>query len=92
MIAYSADRSTPAQYECSSPSSDFDEHSVPEPYSMPRELDGPTPDNPLMSSLLPGSPPQEIQLMPPGWLCICTHLYFYVNIFYPFYSFIFCFF
>lgn len=66
MITYNADRSTPAQYDCSSPSSDLDEPSPPEPYSMPRELDGNTPDNPLMSSLLPGSPAQAVQLMPPA--------------------------
>lgn len=66
MITYNADRSTPAQYDCSSPSSDLDEPSPPEPYSMPRELDGNTTDNPLMSSLLPGPPAQGVQLMPPA--------------------------
>ncbi|XP_049460596.1 protein transport protein Sec16A isoform X2 [Epinephelus fuscoguttatus] len=60
------DRATPAQFDCSSPSSESDEPSPPEPYSMPVELDGPTPDNPLMSSLLPGPPPQGVQLMPPA--------------------------
>lgn len=44
----------------------MDEPSPAEPYNMPVEPDGPTPDNPLMSSLLPGPPPQGVQLMPPG--------------------------
>ncbi|KAK9532562.1 hypothetical protein VZT92_009940 [Zoarces viviparus] len=66
VITYNEDRATPTQYDCSSPSSDLDQLSPPEPYSMPVELDGPTPDNPLMSSLLPGPPPQGIQLMPPA--------------------------
>ncbi|XP_050928899.1 LOW QUALITY PROTEIN: protein transport protein Sec16A [Lates calcarifer] len=66
VITYSADRTTPTQFECSSPSSDLDQPSPPEPYSMPLEMDGPTPDNPLMNSLLPGPPPQGVQLMPPA--------------------------
>ncbi|XP_059213835.1 protein transport protein Sec16A isoform X2 [Centropristis striata] len=66
VITYNEDRTTPAQFDCSSPSSDLDQPSPPEPYSMPVELDGPTPDNPLMSSLLPGPPPQGVQLMPPA--------------------------
>uniref|UniRef100_A0A3B4UPV6 Protein transport protein sec16 n=1 Tax=Seriola dumerili TaxID=41447 RepID=A0A3B4UPV6_SERDU len=65
-ITYSAGRTTPTQFNCSSPSSDLDQTSPPEPYSMPLEVDGPTPDNPLMSSLLPGPPPQGVQLMPPA--------------------------
>lgn len=65
-ITYTADRTTPTQFTCSSPSSDLDQPSPPEPYNMQLELDGPTPDNPLMSSLLPGPPPQGVQLMPPG--------------------------
>ncbi|KAG7241191.1 hypothetical protein INR49_025934 [Caranx melampygus] len=65
-ITYNADRTTPTQFNCSSPSSELDEPSPPEPYSMPLEVDGPTPDNPLMSSLLPGPPPQGVQLMPPA--------------------------
>ncbi|XP_070706135.1 protein transport protein Sec16A isoform X2 [Pempheris klunzingeri] len=65
-ITYSENRMTPTQFDCSSPSSDLDQPSPPEPYSMPVELDGPTPDNPLMSSLLPGPPPQGVQLMPPA--------------------------
>ncbi|XP_071321401.1 protein transport protein Sec16A isoform X2 [Trachinotus anak] len=66
VITYNADRTTPTQFNCSSPSSDLDQPSPPEPYSMPLEMDGPTPDNPLMSSLLPGPPPQGVQLMPPA--------------------------
>ncbi|KAJ0047387.1 hypothetical protein NL108_002053, partial [Boleophthalmus pectinirostris] len=66
MITYNADRSTPAQYDCSSPSSDLDEPSPPEPYNIQGELDGNTPDNPLMSSLLPGPAAQGVQLMPPA--------------------------
>ncbi|XP_022054257.2 LOW QUALITY PROTEIN: protein transport protein Sec16A [Acanthochromis polyacanthus] len=66
VITYSADRETPTQFDCSSPSSDLDEPSPPEPYSMPLETNGPAPDNPLMSSLLPGSQPQGVQLMPPA--------------------------
>ncbi|XP_072310740.1 protein transport protein Sec16A isoform X2 [Eucyclogobius newberryi] len=66
MITYNADRSTPAQYDYSSPSSDLDEPSLPEPYNMPGEFDQTTPDNPLMSSLLPGPAAQGVQLMPPA--------------------------
>ncbi|XP_040914380.1 protein transport protein Sec16A isoform X2 [Toxotes jaculatrix] len=66
VITYSAGKTTPTQFDCSSPSSDLDQPSPPEPYSMPLEMDGPTPDNPLMSSLLPGPPPQGVQLMPPA--------------------------
>ncbi|KAM9841400.1 protein transport protein Sec16A isoform 2-T2 [Aulostomus maculatus] len=65
-ITYNTDRTTPTQFSCSSPSSDLDQPSPPEPYSMPLELDGPTSDNPLMSSLHPGPPPQPVQLMPPA--------------------------
>ncbi|KAF7652368.1 hypothetical protein LDENG_00097840 [Lucifuga dentata] len=66
VIAYNADRATPTQFTCSSPSSDLDQPSPTEPYNMPLEMDGPAPDNPLMSSLLPGPPPQGVQLMPPA--------------------------
>uniref|UniRef100_A0A3Q2T060 Protein transport protein sec16 n=1 Tax=Fundulus heteroclitus TaxID=8078 RepID=A0A3Q2T060_FUNHE len=65
-ITYNLDRGTPAQFDCSSESSDLDQQSLPEPYSMPAEVDGHAPDNPLMSSLLPGPPPQGVQLMPPA--------------------------
>ena len=60
------DRTTPAQFDCISESSDFDQPTPPEPYSMPLGVDGSGPDNPLMSSLLPGPPSQAVQLMPPG--------------------------
>ncbi|XP_030598385.1 protein transport protein Sec16A isoform X3 [Archocentrus centrarchus] len=66
VITYNADRTTPTQFDCSSPSSDLDQPSPPEPYSIPLETDGSAPDNPLISSLLPGPPPQGVQLMPPA--------------------------
>uniref|UniRef100_A0A3Q2EJ14 Protein transport protein sec16 n=1 Tax=Cyprinodon variegatus TaxID=28743 RepID=A0A3Q2EJ14_CYPVA len=66
VITYNVDRSTPAQFDCSSESSDLDHQSPPEPYNMPLEVDGQAPENPLMSSLVPGPPPQGVQLMPPG--------------------------
>ncbi|KAM6975820.1 protein transport protein Sec16A isoform 2-T2 [Tautogolabrus adspersus] len=66
VILYNTDRATPTQFECSSPSSDLDQHSPPEPYNMPVEFDGHAPDNPLMNSLLPGTTPQGVQLMPPA--------------------------
>uniref|UniRef100_A0A671XH12 Protein transport protein sec16 n=1 Tax=Sparus aurata TaxID=8175 RepID=A0A671XH12_SPAAU len=65
VIKYREDRTSPTQYDCGSPSSDLDQLSPTEPPNMHVELDGPTPDNPLMSSLLPGAPPQAVQLMPP---------------------------
>ncbi|CAL8318261.1 unnamed protein product [Lota lota] len=68
-IAYNADRATPTQYDCASPSSELDQPSPAEPYNnniMPPEMNGASSDNPLMSSLLPGSPPQAVQLMPPA--------------------------
>ncbi|XP_015236945.1 PREDICTED: protein transport protein Sec16A isoform X2 [Cyprinodon variegatus] len=66
VITYNVDRSTPAQFDCSSESSDLDHQSPPEPYNMPLEVDGQAPENPLMSSLVPGPPPQGVQLMPPA--------------------------
>lgn len=60
------DRSTPAQFDGSSECSDLDQQTPSEPYSVPGEVDGHAPNNPLMSSLLPGPPPQGVQLMPPG--------------------------
>ncbi|XP_051267823.1 protein transport protein Sec16A isoform X2 [Dicentrarchus labrax] len=66
VITYNEDRTTPTQYDCSSPSSELDQASPSEPYSIPGELDGPPTDNPLMSSLMPGPPPQGVQLMPPA--------------------------
>lgn len=73
MITYNADRTTPTQFDCSTPSSDLDEHSPPEPYSRPMGVDGSTSENPLMSSLLPGPPPHGVQLMPPG-VCSSLHI------------------
>ncbi|XP_061589718.1 protein transport protein Sec16A isoform X5 [Cololabis saira] len=66
VITFSMARRTPTQFDCSSESSDLDQQTPPEPYSMQLEVDGPAPDNPLMSSLLPGPPPQAVQLMPPA--------------------------
>jgi hypothetical protein len=67
-IAYNADRATPTQYDCASPSSELEQTLPAEPYNntMPQEMNGASSDNPLMSSLLPGPPPQAVQLMPPG--------------------------
>uniref|UniRef100_A0A8C6KU64 Protein transport protein sec16 n=1 Tax=Nothobranchius furzeri TaxID=105023 RepID=A0A8C6KU64_NOTFU len=70
-IIYNVNRTTPAQFDCSSEGSDLDQPTPPEPYSMPTEVDGHAPDNPLMSSLLPGPPPEGVQLMPPG-VCVCV--------------------
>ncbi|XP_051906469.1 protein transport protein Sec16A isoform X1 [Hippocampus zosterae] len=65
-IIFAADRTSPTQFTSSSPSSDLDQPSVAEAYDAPLELDGPGSHNPLMTSLLPGPPPQSIQLMPPA--------------------------
>lgn len=72
VITYNVDRSTPAQFDCSSESSDLDHQSPPEPYNMPLEVDSQAPENPLMSSLVPGPPPQGVQLMPPG---VCVNVF-----------------
>lgn len=66
VITYHMDRSTPAQFDCSSESSDLDHQSPSVPYSMPPEVEGHGPDNPLISSLMPGPHPQGVQLMPPA--------------------------
>lgn len=66
MIAYNADRATPQQYDCSTPNSELDQTSPPEPYAQPLDMVGHTSDNPLMTSLMPGPPQQGVQLMPPG--------------------------
>lgn len=66
VITYNVDRSTPAPFDGSSECSDLDQPTPSEPYSMPPEVDGHVADNPLMSSLMPGPPPQGVQLMPPG--------------------------
>lgn len=55
----------------------MDESSPSEPYNMPVEMDGPAPDNPLMSTLLPGPPPQGVQLMPPGASLHCRAFFFF---------------
>uniref|UniRef100_A0AAX7VNQ1 Protein transport protein sec16 n=1 Tax=Astatotilapia calliptera TaxID=8154 RepID=A0AAX7VNQ1_ASTCA len=77
LITYNADRTTPIQFECSSPSSDLDHPSPPNSMS----LDNPAPDNPLMSSLLPGSPPQGVQLMPPGLFVFRGPLVLYLEVY-----------
>ncbi|KAM6903109.1 protein transport protein Sec16A isoform 1-T1 [Xenentodon cancila] len=66
VITFSVGRRTPAQFDCSSESSDLDQQTPPEPYTMSLEVDGSAPDNPLMTSLIPGPPPQGVQLMPPA--------------------------
>lgn len=74
VITYNRDRSTPAQFDCISESSDLEPQSPPEPYSMHLEMDGQAPDNQLMSSLMPGPQPQAVQLMPPG-VCECVQTF-----------------
>ncbi|XP_078811627.1 protein transport protein Sec16A isoform X8 [Oryzias latipes] len=64
-ITYSVDRRTPPQFDCRSETSDLEQFTPSEPYSMPLEVDGPAPDNPL-TSLLPRPPSQEVRLMPPA--------------------------
>ncbi|KAM9518868.1 protein transport protein Sec16A isoform 5-T6 [Salvelinus alpinus] len=66
VIAYNADRDTPQQYDCSTPNSELDQTSPPEPYAQPLDMVGHTSDNPLMTSLMPGPPQQGVQLMPPA--------------------------
>uniref|UniRef100_A0A8C7KQK9 Protein transport protein sec16 n=1 Tax=Oncorhynchus kisutch TaxID=8019 RepID=A0A8C7KQK9_ONCKI len=66
VIVYNADRATPQQYDCSTPNSELDQTSPPEPYAHPLDMVGHTSDNPLMTSLMPGPPQQGVQLMPPG--------------------------
>uniref|UniRef100_A0AAY5KIG5 Protein transport protein Sec16A n=1 Tax=Esox lucius TaxID=8010 RepID=A0AAY5KIG5_ESOLU len=66
VIAYNEDRATPQQYDCCTPSSELDQPSPPEPYAQPLSIDEHTSGNPLMTSLIPGPPPQGVQLMPPG--------------------------
>ncbi|XP_048876295.1 LOW QUALITY PROTEIN: protein transport protein Sec16A [Brienomyrus brachyistius] len=67
MISYSSGRATPQQYACSTPSSEFDHPSPPDPMGMPMDSSA-NPDNALMTSLLPnpGPPLSAVQLMPPG--------------------------
>ncbi|XP_019900315.2 protein transport protein Sec16A isoform X3 [Esox lucius] len=66
VIAYNEDRATPQQYDCCTPSSELDQPSPPEPYAQPLSIDEHTSGNPLMTSLIPGPPPQGVQLMPPA--------------------------
>ncbi|KAG5834536.1 hypothetical protein ANANG_G00262530 [Anguilla anguilla] len=68
VISYSGDRATPQQYACSTPSSEFDQPSPPDPMGVPQDMGGPAPENPLMSSLMPnpGQPMAGVQLMPPA--------------------------
>ncbi|XP_077593127.1 protein transport protein Sec16A [Stigmatopora nigra] len=65
-ITYTGGHVSPAQLSSSSPSSELDQASSGEPYNIPLELDGPSSENPLMSSLMPGPAPQGIQLVPPA--------------------------
>ncbi|XP_053138178.1 protein transport protein Sec16A isoform X3 [Hemicordylus capensis] len=64
-IAYSAGRSTPQQYACSTPSSELDQASPHEGLGAGPEASS-GPENPLLASLLPsmGHPLQSVQLMP----------------------------
>ncbi|KAJ8339052.1 hypothetical protein SKAU_G00358380 [Synaphobranchus kaupii] len=69
VISYSADRATPQQYACSTPSSEFDQPSPQDPMGVPQDVGGHAPENPLMSSLMPNPGPQHmagVQLMPPA--------------------------
>ncbi|KAM9734550.1 LOW QUALITY PROTEIN: protein transport protein Sec16A [Menidia menidia] len=66
VIAYNVDRTTPAQFDCNSEGSDFDQPTPPEPYGAPGGADAVAPDNPLMTSLLPGPQQQGVRLMPPA--------------------------
>uniref|UniRef100_A0A674KDL7 Protein transport protein sec16 n=1 Tax=Terrapene triunguis TaxID=2587831 RepID=A0A674KDL7_9SAUR len=64
-IAYNADRSTPQQYACSTPSSELDHISQCDGTGSGQEM-GPATENPLLASLLPNTvhPMQGVQLMP----------------------------
>ncbi|XP_067398292.1 protein transport protein Sec16A, partial [Emydura macquarii macquarii] len=64
-IAYNADRSTPQQYACSTPSSELDHISQCDGTGPGQEM-GPATENPLLASLLPNmvQPMQGVQLMP----------------------------
>ncbi|XP_040929109.1 protein transport protein Sec16A isoform X2 [Betta splendens] len=66
VITYNADRTTPTQFDCSTPSSELEQPSPLEHHNLPGEGDGTMPDNQLMHSLLPGPPPHGVQLMPPA--------------------------
>ncbi|XP_074916662.1 protein transport protein Sec16A isoform X2 [Chelonoidis abingdonii] len=64
-IAYNADRSTPQQYACSTPSSELDHISQCDGTGSGQEM-GPATENQLLTSLLPNTvhPMQGVQLMP----------------------------
>uniref|UniRef100_A0A8C3HDW5 Protein transport protein sec16 n=1 Tax=Chrysemys picta bellii TaxID=8478 RepID=A0A8C3HDW5_CHRPI len=64
-IAYNADRSTPQQYACSTPSSELDHISQCDGTGTGQDM-GPATENPLLASLLPNTvhPMQGVQLMP----------------------------
>ncbi|XP_042334135.1 protein transport protein Sec16A isoform X2 [Sceloporus undulatus] len=64
-LAYSAGRSTPQQYACSTPSSELDRISQSEGIGPGQDMSS-GPDNPLLASLLPNAthPIQGVQLMP----------------------------
>ncbi|XP_066569129.1 protein transport protein Sec16A isoform X2 [Amia ocellicauda] len=67
-ISYNSDRATPQQYECSTPSSEFDQPSPPSGPGMHQDPSGAAPENPLMTSLMPNPGPvvPGVQLMPPA--------------------------
>ncbi|XP_072209138.1 protein transport protein Sec16A isoform X6 [Excalfactoria chinensis] len=64
-IAYSTDRSTPQQYQCSTPSSELDHTSQYDGAGVGHDV-GPGPENALLASLLPSMAQQmqSVQLMP----------------------------
>ncbi|KPP75295.1 protein transport protein Sec16A-like, partial [Scleropages formosus] len=68
VISYSTDRTTPQQYVCSTPSSEFEQPTPPDPVRLPVNMNT-GPENHLMSTLLPnpGPPLPGVQLMPPAW-------------------------
>ncbi|XP_018608843.2 protein transport protein Sec16A isoform X1 [Scleropages formosus] len=67
VISYSTDRTTPQQYVCSTPSSEFEQPTPPDPVRLPVNMNT-GPENHLMSTLLPnpGPPLPGVQLMPPA--------------------------
>uniref|UniRef100_A0A8C9W9A7 Protein transport protein sec16 n=1 Tax=Scleropages formosus TaxID=113540 RepID=A0A8C9W9A7_SCLFO len=75
VISYSTDRTTPQQYVCSTPSSEFEQPTPPDPVRLPVNMNT-GPENHLMSTLLPnpGPPLPGVQLMPPGVTCFSCRL------------------
>ncbi|KAL4617398.1 protein transport protein Sec16A isoform X1 [Arapaima gigas] len=67
VISCTTDRTTPQQYACSTPSSEFEQPTPTDPVGMLASM-GIGPDNRTMSTLLPNSGPPlpEVQLMPPA--------------------------